>query len=122
MKLVIGILVLFMAFTGATAQAEMLSGREIRAAVSGARLVGVNKLDSPYTLLMRPNGTMKGVLGKKKQFNDRGRWWVKGDKLCMHWELWLLGTPTCYDIDLEGDQITRVNKAESVFIRSTLMR
>jgi hypothetical protein len=116
------VLVSLMALASGTAQADMLTGREIRASVSGARIVGVNENESPYTILLRPGGSMKGILGKLKQFDDRGRWWVEGDKLCMHWELWLLGKPTCYDVEVSGDQITRFDLEERVIIRSTLVR
>jgi hypothetical protein len=115
-------LAFLMVLAGANAQADMLSGREIRASLSGARIVGVNENESPYTILLRPGGSMKGILGKLKQFDDRGRWWVEGDQLCMHWELWLLGKPTCYDVEVSGDQITRFNPEERVIIRSTLVR
>jgi hypothetical protein len=122
MKTPIGMLAFLLALAGGTARAEMLTGPEIRASVSGARIVGVNENESPYTLWLRPGGSMKGILGKLKQFDDRGRWWVEGDKLCLHWELWLLGKPTCYDVEVSGDQITRFNLEDRVIIRSTLVR
>ena len=71
---------------------------------------------------LKHGGTLQGVQGKLGQFDDHGRWWVKDDKLCVQWELWLFAKPTCYGVELEGDQITRIEYGTGTIIRSTLVR
>ena len=108
--------------TGGLANAETLSGSEIRANVSGAKFTGTNDYDNPYTYWFKPHGRLKGRLGKKDQFDDRGRWWVRGDRLCMHWELWSMGKAHCYIIDMTGDKISRLKEDGSIVQTSTLER
>lgn len=115
-------LILALLASAHAAKADMLSGNDIRDQLAGARIVGVNDLESPYTIWFNRGGTLKGLLGTHNQFDDRGRWWVKGDKLCMHWELWLMGKATCYDIALEGNRVTRMDTDTRTVIRSTLVR
>lgn len=104
------------------AHAELLKGDQIQTVVSGHKIKGENDLGSPYTIWFSKNGTVKGILGKKNQFDDHGRWWVKDDKLCMHWELWVFAKVTCYEVDLAGDELTRIDRDNTVFILSTLSR
>lgn len=105
-----------------TAQAEPLTGEQIRQQVSGARITGINDVGTPYSVWLKRGGTLQGVQGKLGQFDDHGRWWVKDDKLCVQWELWLFAKPTCYGVELEGDQITRIEYGSRTIIRSTLVR
>jgi len=122
MRPAIALLAALFALASGIAHAELLDGAQIRATVSGHKIVGVNDLESPYTIWFQPGGTVNGILGKKNQFDDHGRWWVKDNKLCMHWELWVFAQVTCYDVDLTGDELTRIDKDNTVFMRSTLMR
>jgi hypothetical protein len=84
------------------------TGEQVRAAVSGKTMTGVNSYGNPYTYKIQPNGTITGVLGKLNEFDDRGVWTVEGNKWCLHWELWLNSEKVCYDVILDGNQITRV--------------
>jgi hypothetical protein len=120
MRKVLTLIIGLLAATHA-ARADMLSGDDIRRHFAGARIVGVNDLESPYTIWFSTRGTLKGMLGTHNQFDDRGRWWVKGNRLCMHWELWLMGKPTCYDVALEGARVTRMDANSRTVIRSTLV-
>jgi hypothetical protein len=104
------------------ATADTLNGEQIRANLSGSKIVGVNDIGTPYALSLQRGGGLKGLMGAKNQFDDHGRWWVKDDKLCVQWELWLFAKPTCYGIELDGDQITRFQVDTRDVIRSKLVR
>jgi hypothetical protein len=84
------------------------TGEQIRAAVAGKTLRGVNDFGNPYTYRIMADGTITGVLGKLSEFDDRGRWTIEGNKWCLHWELWSNSEKVCYEVILEGNRLTRI--------------
>ncbi len=104
------------------ARADQLTGEQIRTNLSGAHIVGVNEIGTPYNVWLKRGGSLQGLMGKLNQFDDHGRWWVAADKLCVQWELWLFAKQTCYAVEVDGDQITRIEDASRTVITSTLVR
>ncbi len=49
------------------------------------------------------SGAIARHLGSER---DRGRWWIKGSRLCQRWNVWFDGSTNCVDIFRSGDQIT----------------
>lgn len=115
-------LVVALLTVGTQAAAEPLTGDQIRANVVGGKIVGVNDIGTPYSVWIKRGGTLKGLQGKKNQFDDHGHWWIEADKLCVQWELWLFNKRTCYGVELTGDRITRVDYESRTVIKSTLVR
>lgn len=92
----------------AMAETQPLAGDALKAAVAGKTVV----LDTPVggiPISYRDNGTM---IGRAKdlslytgQERDRGRWWIKDDKICQQWEVWLEGRAFCFTMRLEGQTV-----------------
>ncbi len=122
MKRALTIIVAALVAASTQAHADKLTGAQIRATLPGAKIVGVNDLGSPYSVSVKRGGTLQGVQGTMNQFDDRGRWWIEADKLCVQWELWLFAQPTCYDVELDGNKLTRVHYESRTVIQSTLVR
>ena len=36
--------------------------------------------------------------------NDKGRWWIKGDRLCQQFTSWYKGAPMCFELIRTGDK------------------
>ncbi len=104
------------------ALADPLSGPQLRANLTGSKIVGLSVIGTPYTVSLKPNGLLQGVQGTMNQFDDHGRWWISDDKLCVQWELWLFAKPTCYRVELEGDTIYRYDVETNDVTKSTLVR
>lgn len=95
--------------TGALAEPVVLTGDELKQAVSGSTV----EIDTPLgtTVPMRfganglvaaEAGVLAPVLGSTK---DRGRWWVDGEKLCTKWFRWFDAGVRCLTIKLDGTRV-----------------
>jgi hypothetical protein len=93
----------------AEAEPTKLGGEHIKEAFTGSRV----ELDTPLGTtipikftgdgLMRGNaGSLASVLGAE---NDRGRWWVKGDRLCYKWFRWFDAEEQCLTIHLKDERV-----------------
>ncbi|MEM7426923.1 MAG: hypothetical protein AAF441_12580 [Pseudomonadota bacterium] len=55
-----------------------------------------------YDMLI--TGSTDGKLrGRAFSRQDRGRWWVEENALCVAWSNWTEGKPMCGEITIEGD-------------------
>lgn len=100
------------------ANANPLNETAIRTSLSDATLTGINQFNSPFIYHYKPNGTLRGISGKLKQFDDRGRWSVEQSKLCVHWELWAGGEKNCYSIIREGNEFKQLKEDGTVYLKS----
>lgn len=92
-------------------QAQPMSADELRAFVAGKTV----HLDSPIGTLpvtYNPDGTLSGrtanvalaaYLGSS---SDRGRWQIKGDKICQKFFRWLHGEMSCVTFRQDGRKIS----------------
>ena len=79
-----------------------------------------------YDMLI--TGSTDGMLrGRAFSRQDRGRWWVEEDTLCVAWSNWTEGKPMCGEITMDGDWYSSKNakgegmkfrKVEKVAIKS----
>jgi hypothetical protein len=93
----------------AVAEPTKLGGDHIKETFTGSRV----ELDTPLGTtipikftgdgLMRGNaGSLASVLGAE---NDRGRWWIKGDRLCYKWFRWFDAEEQCLTIHLKDERV-----------------
>jgi len=74
-----------------------LKAKEVRALFPGryeARVHGYK-----LAVVANGNGSLAGAAFNR---TDKGRWWVKGNRLCVAWSNWTDGKPTCGRITRSG--------------------
>lgn len=81
----------------ATAGEKVLKGKDIRGLFPGTYMAEV----SGYNVVIKAhgNGTLRGSAFNK---SDKGRWWIKGDRLCVSWSNWTSGEASCGHIRQSG--------------------
>lgn len=87
----------------ALAGQKKLTGVEINAAYSGAKMSFKTNYGT-FPSVWKANGTMasrdiKGVVP------DRGKWWVEGDRICRKWNRWFAAKEECFDVTLDGEKV-----------------
>jgi hypothetical protein len=91
----------------AQAQSRPLSGEEIRTLVTDQRIYLATPLGGELPMNYRASGLVdaKGEaigLGRFFKPNDKGRWWVSGNRLCQQWESWYSGEEICFTLARKG--------------------
>jgi hypothetical protein len=103
-----GQIVVFMTLLLATpAAANQLSGADIQAEIVGRQIFLAAPLGGEFPLNYRSNGVVDGSgealgLGRLFKPSDRGKWWVRGDRLCQKFENWYNGTQLCFTLTRTG--------------------
>ena len=92
------------------ATAAPLGDEELKSLVGGKTVTIETPLGLPITVNYGANGMMTGTTGTALgvylgAVKDRGRWQIKGGKLCQKWFKWLSGEPTCLTLRQEGAKI-----------------
>ncbi len=84
-----------LAFAKAPALADMATGDQFTAAVSGNTIQGNMDSSGPYAELYAADGTAYGK-------DYKAQWSVEGDTMCWVYE----GSPKdCWGVEIEGDQV-----------------
>lgn len=108
----IGIFVLAMTLalsaTASLAKPVALSGDALRKAISGKTIfLKISGFELPISYAA--NGRMSGKMGavaasfaRGDGAQDRGKWWVAGNKLCQQWSSWMNGKSYCYRLSRDG--------------------
>ena len=60
-------------------------------------------------IVARGNGSLSGSAFSTK---DKGRWWIKGNRLCVAWSNWTSGKATCGHIKRAGSFTRRADKSQ----------
>jgi hypothetical protein len=93
------------------AQAETLSGPELRKRIVGRTVYLSAPLGGEFPLIYRQDGTVSGDgtsvgLGRFFATKETGRWTISGNQLCQQFPTWYQGTRLCFTVSqLEGDKI-----------------
>jgi hypothetical protein len=92
----------------ARAEPVTLSGDALRQAITG-KIVFLNisgfELPIRYAANGRMSGRMSAVAASFSRGDgaqDRGKWWVAGDRLCQQWSSWMDGKTYCYRLTVAG--------------------
>ena len=94
----------------------------IKTRFNGARMLNysaINGMQSETRVTFAPGGVVRGTRtsGNMQEgtqtSSDAGKWWVKGDRLCIKWNRWDGGASQCYAVSGEGSQ-GRANGAGSL--------
>lgn len=97
------------------AQANTLSGDEIRDLIEGKRIVLQVPLGGEFPLYYQRGGQVTGdgtALGVGRFFAPRetGRWWIDGNQMCQQWPTWYNGRPFCFTIQQTAEDRIRWNR------------
>lgn len=107
----VGTLVVAMALSlpaAVRAEPVELKGDGLRQAVSGKTVfLRISGFELPISY--SANGRMSGKMGavaasfaRGDGAQDRGKWWVEGDRLCQQWSSWMDGKTYCYRLTVAG--------------------
>lgn len=91
----------------ALAEAQALKEPEIREKIIGRTIYLAAPLGGEFPLNYNPTGTVSGDgdavgLGKFIQPKDKGRWWIKSDRLCQQFTVWYKGQSMCFELSDAG--------------------
>jgi len=94
------------------AQASTLKGDDIRSDIVGRTVFLAAPFGGEFPLNYRPNGVVDGDgealgIGRWIAPRDKGRWWVRENRLCQQFETWYNGTPMCFELTRTGPQRLR---------------
>jgi GntR family transcriptional regulator/MocR family aminotransferase len=98
-----------------------LSGAEIEATMSGATLLCRTVYGDPYSVEVRPDGTLIGKAGYAHEDCDEGEWWVEDERWCRRWNVWSYGETARFFTVVEGDQIKWYKDDLVLFNRGVLV-
>lgn len=92
-----------------SAQAEQLTGNELKKLVNGKRIYLATPFGGEFPLNYKPSGAVTGDgtalgLGRWLAPKETGRWWVRGELLCQQWPTWYDGEPSCFQIKKTGER------------------
>jgi hypothetical protein len=102
------LLTLTVAASGAAAN-ERFTATDIKEEIIGKRIYLAVPLGGEFPLNYRANGQVDGSgealgLGRFAKPNDKGRWWINGDRLCQQFTSWYKGAPMCFELIRIGDK------------------
>ena len=104
------IMLMTFAFTASPGLAnERFTASDIKGEIIGKRIYLAVPLGGEFPLNYRTNGQVDGSgealgLGRFAKPNDKGRWWIAGDKLCQQFTSWYKGAPMCFALLRTGDK------------------
>jgi hypothetical protein len=104
------IMLMTFAFTASPGLAnERFTASDIKGEIIGKRIYLAVPLGGEFPLNYRTNGQVDGSgealgLGRFAKPNDKGRWWIAGDKLCQQFTSWYKGAPMCFELLRTGDK------------------
>jgi hypothetical protein len=89
------------------ARADRMDASDIRQNITGKRIYLAVPFGGEFPLFYRRDGQVDGSgealgLGRFMRPSDKGRWWVRGDRLCQQWETWYDGKVMCFELTRTG--------------------
>lgn len=104
------ITLLTLAFAIPSAMAnERFTANDIKGEIIGKRIYLAVPFGGEFPLNYRLDGQVDGSgealgLGRFAKPNDKGKWWIKGDRLCQQFTSWYKGAPMCFELIRTGDK------------------
>jgi len=104
------------------ASGKNLVGDELTQFFAGATLLSKTVYEDPFSIEMRPDGTMIGKAGYRDEDCDTGRWWVEGDRWFRSWNHWAYAETVGHFVVVEGNQIKMFNDQHQKIFTAALFR
>jgi hypothetical protein len=91
------------------ANANTLSGEQLKRLVSGRTVYLAVPLGGEFPLKFNPNGAVSGDgeavgLGRFFAARETGRWFMQGDNLCQQFPTWYSGQRLCFTVQDLGNR------------------
>lgn len=101
--------VLLLVPAAATAEPAKLGAGEIKDTFTGSRVELDTPLGTTIPVQFTGDGLLSGTAGKLASVlgaaKDRGRWWVKDDRLCIKWFRWFDAEEQCLTIHMKEERV-----------------
>lgn len=109
MRCALSLLALGLTMSGAAADPATPSGDALSRLVAGRTINIDTPLGTTVPIEYREDGTLQGHAGAVAFYlgsmTDKGRWWVKGDRVCQRWTRWFDAEVSCMRFRLEGRRV-----------------
>lgn len=109
MRCALSLLALGLTMSGAAANPATPSGDALSRLVAGRTINIDTPLGTTVPIEYRDDGTLQGHAGAVAFYlgsmTDKGRWWVKGDRVCQRWTRWFDAEVSCMRFKVEGRRI-----------------
>lgn len=97
----------FLTLASGSAQAEFLSGDQIKGLIGGKRVYLATSYGIEFPMRYASNGRVTGdgtgtALGKYFAPKETGQWWVAGDRMCQRFPTWYEGRRFCFQLRQTG--------------------
>jgi GntR family transcriptional regulator/MocR family aminotransferase len=104
------------------AKRTWLSSDEIEVQMRGSLLLCRTAYGDPYSVDVRPDGTLIGKAGYAHEDCDEGEWWIEGEHWCRRWKIRSYGETACFLTVIEGDQVRWYKDDLILFNRGVIVR
>lgn len=108
MALAYGVLSLGALRNGAEAQVRKLRGQDLLRFVAGSTVYLKTPLGA-LPIKYKIDGTMTGRSKRLAMYtgsvSDKGKWWIRGDRLCQRWNKWLDKERQCFSLRAKGTKV-----------------
>ncbi|OYW55997.1 MAG: hypothetical protein B7Y80_03375 [Hyphomicrobium sp. 32-62-53] len=105
----LAVTVLLFAPAAAAAEPMKLGASEIKDTFTGSRVELDTPLGTTIPVQFTDDGLMSGTAGSLASVlgapKDRGRWWVKDDRLCTKWFRWFDAEEQCLTIHMKDERV-----------------
>ncbi|UPT62758.1 MAG: PLP-dependent aminotransferase family protein [Hyphomonadaceae bacterium JAD_PAG50586_4] len=105
-----------------TAQPSWLKDDALSKIMPGATLLCHTAYGDPYSVEVRPDGTLIGKAGYAHEDCDEGEWWIEDDRWCRRWNNWSYSETARFLTVVERDQIRWYKDDLVLFNRGVIVR
>ncbi|MGM0906925.1 MAG: PLP-dependent aminotransferase family protein [Pseudomonadota bacterium] len=93
---------------------ERVTGEQLRDTMSRVEFIGQTVFGDPYHIALYKEGRMNGWEGYQDERQDKGQWWLEGDRWYRQWRSWSYGETLGFDIYLNNNRINWVRDGKLV--------
>jgi GntR family transcriptional regulator/MocR family aminotransferase len=93
---------------------EHVTGEQLRDTMSRVEFIGQTVFGDPYRIALYKEGRMNGWEGYQDERQDKGQWWLEGDRWYRQWRSWSYGETLGFDIYLNNNRINWVRDGKLV--------
>ncbi len=90
---------------------DWLDAKRLKAAMKDLTLLNKTVYGEPCTIVLHKDGKMSGRAGYSGEEQDRGHWWVEGDKWFRQWENWAFGEALGFHVRIDKDELFWLDEA-----------
>ncbi len=93
---------------------KRLKGEQLRDFASRVEFIGQTVFGDPYRIRLYADGSMAGWEGYQDERQDKGQWWLEGDRWFRQWKDWSYGETLGFEIYIQKNRINWVRDGKRV--------